>query len=197
MIPKNRQEARTYFLALRKQVHCDHPEKNAALNRVLLAWLLQQSVRSVGFYRPFRSEPDVTPAIAAWLQKNPAHRAAVPVVDDLEQCRMHYAQWHPGMSMQRGAYGIETPENDLVIEPEVVLAPCVAFTPQGFRLGNGKGFFDRYLAQPQTQKMITVAVAFDALMWSAMPLDSYDVPMQWIATESGVRAAKRNRGECA
>ena len=175
MIPKNRQEARTYFLALRKQVHCDHPEKNAALNRVLLAWLVQQSVRSVGVYRPFRSEPDVTPAIDAWLQEDPAHRAAVPV----------------------GAYGIETPENDQVIEPEVVLAPCVAFTPQGFRLGNGKGFFDRYLAQPQTQQMITVAVAFDALEWSAMPLDPYDVPMQWIATESGVRAAQRNRGECA
>lgn len=181
---KNRKEARLFFLERRKKLFREHPEKNEAIAQALSLWLEQRRVCCVGFYMPFRGEPDLTLTITHWLQAVAGRCAALPIVDDKEKCTMHYAKWNPQVMMRQGAYGIEEPTDNEPVYPDVVLAPCVAFTWQGYRLGNGKGYFDRYLAQNHPQH--TVAVAFDELAWPELTPSPLDVPMQWIATERGV-----------
>jgi len=62
-------------------------------------------------------------------------------------------------------------------------------TPEGFRLGNGGGFFDRYMAKmaAENRRPMTVAVAYDALVTNDFCPQAHDVAFDWIATESGVR----------
>lgn len=183
---KNRKEARHFFLSRRQRLCLEHPEKNEAICQVLSVWLEKSQAHCVGFYMPFRGEPDITKAITRWMHVAKGRCAALPIVDDEEKCLMHYARWDPNATMRNGAYGIIEPVENEPVSPDVVLAPCVAFNWQGYRLGNGKGYFDRYLAQNHPKQ--TVAVAFSELAWPNLIPTPLDIPMQWIATERGIVA---------
>jgi 5-formyltetrahydrofolate cyclo-ligase len=70
----------------------------------------------------------------------------------------------------------------LVEELDLILVPGLAFDLTGNRLGRGAGFYDRFLAgrRPGT---IACGVCFEAQLVDRIPTDSWDVPMNTIATE--------------
>lgn len=138
-------ELRELYLARRERETKNHPEFRALLNAAVLDWLGKERVSSIGFYWPFRAEPDISQAVRAWLAQNPERRAALPVIDDKNNGLMHFAAWKPDTAMRVGAYGIAIPKDDVKVVPEIVFLPCVAFNENGVRLGSGAGFFDRYL----------------------------------------------------
>ncbi|MBX3410377.1 MAG: 5-formyltetrahydrofolate cyclo-ligase [Phycisphaeraceae bacterium] len=57
--------------------------------------------------------------------------------------------------------------------PEVVVVPGLAFDPSGGRLGRGRGFYDRFLAQ-QPAGHIAVGVAFDEQVVDSVPRGPHD-----------------------
>lgn len=165
-----------------------HPEAVALLCAHLLRWLSGRKFNCVGFYRPIRGEPDVTEALLQWSGADPMRSLCVPKVDSVEKKTMHYSLWCAG-NTRRGPYGIEEPATDIAVEPEVILSPCVGVTAKGYRLGNGGGFFDRWLKEEALagRGLVTVAVAFECLKTDRFLPNSLDVPMQWILTESGMQ----------
>jgi len=183
-----KKEIRKNYLMRRERLARTHPEHQEALNTALLAWLETEKVASLGFYWPFRAEPDISPAITKWLQQDFGRRAALPVVEDKEACSMHYAVWSATAAMRVGVFGIAIPKEDVKLVPDIVFAPCIAFNSHGYRLGAGAGYFDRYLARRLKEPMppVMVAVAFDALRCEDFEPEPHDVSFDWIATESGV-----------
>lgn len=90
---------------------------------------------------------------------------------------------------QKNKYGILEPEFDSEqIEDAdaqtVVLAPCLAVTESGYRLGYGGGYYDRYMQKHP--KSLYVAVIFDDLVVEDLPQESTDQPVQYIVTEKRV-----------
>jgi 5-formyltetrahydrofolate cyclo-ligase len=63
-----------------------------------------------------------------------------------------------------------------------VLVPGIAFTAQGYRVGFGGGYFDRFLAGFPG---VSIGLAFDLQMTAEFSPDAHDVPVQWIVTEAG------------
>jgi 5-formyltetrahydrofolate cyclo-ligase len=63
--------------------------------------------------------------------------------------------------------------------------PGLAFEPQGFRLGFGRGYYDHLLASARTDAW-RIALAFSFQMTSRLPREEWDVPMHRIVTETGV-----------
>lgn len=72
---------------------------------------------------------------------------------------------------------------------DLVLVPGLAFAVDGTRLGYGKGFYDRFLAELRAAfpAVPTVGVTIDALVFDALPSDAHDVPVTHLVTESGLR----------
>ena len=62
---------------------------------------------------------------------------------------------------------------------DLILVPGVAFDWRGHRLGRGKGFYDRLLAE---MRGIKCGVAFDEQMVEEMPAGTHDVRMDFIVT---------------
>lgn len=56
----------------------------------------------------------------------------------------------------------------------VMLVPGVAFSPSGYRLGHGCGYYDRYLSHLHVR---TVAVCFPFQIVDSVPADKHDVPV--------------------
>ncbi|MCY4650302.1 MAG: 5-formyltetrahydrofolate cyclo-ligase [bacterium] len=75
------------------------------------------------------------------------------------------------------------------ISPEdigVVLAPGLVFDRRGGRLGWGKGYYDRLLAQ-LTPGVPRVGVTLERLLVDRVPQESHDILMTHLITERGVR----------
>ncbi len=70
------------------------------------------------------------------------------------------------------------------MQPDVVLVPCVGFTPEGWRLGYGGGYFDRFLAAHPD--VTAIGVSWDAarLDTGVLQPQNHDVPLIAVLTES-------------
>ena len=58
---------------------------------------------------------------------------------------------------------------------DFVLVPGVAFSPSGYRLGRGKGYYDKFLSK--YSNLFTVGVCFREQFFLDIPREPHDVPM--------------------
>lgn len=88
---------------------------------------------------------------------------------------------------ERHRFGFEQPSADAPVinraEIDVVLVPGLAFGRNGRRLGRGAGYYDRFLAEVEADKV--GLTTFDRLR-DDLPLESHDILVDWVATENGV-----------
>jgi 5-formyltetrahydrofolate cyclo-ligase len=76
---------------------------------------------------------------------------------------------------------------------DVVIVPGVAFTPDGARLGQGGGWYDRFLAGVRPD-CTSIGVGFDAQVVDMLPTEPHDVALDGVVTESGVLVPRRPIG---
>ena len=76
---------------------------------------------------------------------------------------------------------------------DVVIVPGVAFTPDGARLGQGGGWYDRFLAAVRPE-CVSIGVGFDAQVVDVLPTEPHDIPLHTIVTESGALARRLSIG---
>ncbi len=70
-------------------------------------------------------------------------------------------------------------------ESDVILVPALAVDPAGYRIGYGKGYYDRTIPRFAPPAM-TIAVAYDFQIIYEVPATSADVCVQWIVTDKRV-----------
>jgi 5-formyltetrahydrofolate cyclo-ligase len=75
---------------------------------------------------------------------------------------------------------------------DVVLVPATALTPHGDRLGQGGGWYDRFLADvdPGCTK---IGVCFDAQLVEELPTEPHDVRLDVVVTELGAHRTDGRR----
>ncbi len=98
--------------------------------------------------------------------------------------------------LQRGFKGIMEPVEDTRLsfkfkpsEDTLAILPGVAFDMSGYRLGYGKGFYDRFLAQHR--QISSMALAFSCQIVDELPHDEHDIKMDKIVTEEIIYAFLR------
>jgi 5-formyltetrahydrofolate cyclo-ligase len=118
------------------------------------------------FYFPFRKEVDVRPAMEeAW---SAGKRVVLPKADP-ETKSLAFYQLKRGEPLVSGSYGIPEPpgEESARIPPDaidLVVVPGVAFDEQGYRLGYGGGYYDRFFSRhPGPFQRIGVAYPFQVV----------------------------------
>jgi len=78
-----------------------------------------------------------------------------------------------------------SPEVDPAIL-EAILVPGLAFDRNGYRIGYGKGYYDRFLSQLRPE-VLTIGLVPEALIVQKIVQDPWDIPVQFLATELSVR----------
>lgn len=87
-----------------------------------------------------------------------------------------------------GSYGITEPDPSLssravCFHNAVCIVPALSFDRFGFRLGYGKGYYDRFLEKFTN---ISVGLCYNELMSDKLPAESYDQPVDYIFTQSEI-----------
>ena len=70
-------------------------------------------------------------------------------------------------------------------EVDLILVPGVAFDRRGTRLGRGKGYYDRMLAERRTDCVAVGVTSSDRVM-EEVPIEAHDRRVDYVATESEV-----------
>lgn len=142
----------------------------------------------VAAFMPFRGEPDLTPAMQALSEAG--RRIWLPAVDG---SAMSFRRWQPGGKMVPNRFGIPEPVDGRDCEArhlELVLAPLVAFSGNGTRLGMGAGFYDRTFAFANDNLAVCpwiVGVAYALQQVDSLPSEPWDVALGGVITERGLQ----------
>ncbi|WLR44282.1 5-formyltetrahydrofolate cyclo-ligase [Bacillus carboniphilus] len=78
---------------------------------------------------------------------------------------------------------IQTKRNEI----DLLFVPGVCFDNNGYRIGYGGGFFDKFLKDYKNQ---TVALAYHFQIISYIPVERHDVPVNKIISNRGVHVIK-------
>ncbi len=144
----------------------------------LLTWLDAHRPSSLGAYLAMAGEPELMPLYQGLEARGIL--LAMPVALE-KQAALVYQRWRPGEPLARDASGMQAPAvRTAQIAPDVVLAPCVGFNEQGFRLGFGGGYFDRTLAVNPRPKALGIAYASTRV---SFPTDPHDIALDLIITD--------------
>lgn len=104
---------------------------------------LLEGAQSIGFYWPFRGEPDLRPLMETLSARGAV--CALPVVVEKGQ-PLIFRSWRQGEELERGVWNIPVPTRGEEVAPQILVAPVVGFDALNYRLGYGGGFYDRTLA---------------------------------------------------
>ena len=157
-------------------------ELGARISARVLALDAWRDAGCVLLYLSFGSEFDTAPLVAAAV--GGGKRLCLPRVDRERGTLDIHHVGDPARDTAPGAFGVREPRAECArAEPgavDFVLAPGVAFTPRGERLGYGGGYYDRLLG---TLRAPSVAAAFALQMREHIPVGGHDRRVDWVITE--------------
>lgn len=128
------------------------------------------------------NEVDTINIIKDMLQNS--KRVAVPRCIP-EKYGMDFYEINSLSQLQKGCYGVLEPDPSLcrkVLDdrPCICLVPGLSFDSQGYRLGYGKGYYDRFLA---TFSGYTIGLCYCACLRMELPRGYFDRPVNILITE--------------
>ena len=180
---------------LRSELRRKRREHAAALPREVSALVFSRPPRpvldlvpgdaTVGLYRHDAGEAPATGYIRFFFEQG--HKIALPRVTALEEpmeFRLHTDPYGE-TDLESGVWDLRQPGVDApVVIPEVLFMPLVGFTAEGDRLGQGGGFYDRFLAaHPQT---IAIGMAWDVQEVEELPTELHDMRLSAIVTPTRI-----------
>lgn len=154
---------------------CDHIEN----------WNVFQNSQTILTYLPMGNEVDLT----ALLERQAHKRWAIPRI--LPGYQMAFHLYNPSNLIFHD-YGMWEPAPDCsVIAPEEIdlaLVPGLTFDLQGWRLGFGGGFYDRFLCDFTG---VALGITYQSLLIEHVPHGAYDIPIRFVVTEEGIHEMMR------
>lgn len=180
MEPARKAEERVRARALRKAIPPEERRvKSSRVRDAVLAIPEVEDARVVGAYVSVHSEVDTRGVLAALLARG--RRVAVPVVTPPET--MHFAELAELKDLAPGAHGIPepAPPRTFLDDVDAILVPGLLFTPDGHRLGNGGGYFDRLLRG--MPRAFRVGLAFEEQVVPRLPREEHDEVMDAVVTD--------------
>ena len=163
-------------------------EQRKALDRDIAEGIIHsplfQNASMLLVYAPLENEINLLPLASM------ARKRGIPVAFprcDKAANKMQFYFLPEGQKLSPGAYGIpEPPEDAPLCIPDkraLCIVPALSYDPAGNRIGYGKGYYDRYLADFPGR---TVGVTYAAMLLKSVPTEAHDLPVNWLFTERGV-----------
>ena len=131
----------------------------------------------VSAYWPMRSEADPRPVLEA------LHERGLPLcLPAIVDRHMIFRRWAPYEPIVPGGFGTLVPApTEPEVKPTILLVPLAAFDRRGYRIGYGKGYYDRALTE--LGPTVSIGIGYAAQEIDAVPDEPHDRRLDWIVTE--------------
>lgn len=110
----------------------------------------------------------------------------LPIIE--EKNLMNFFSWKKNEVLFVNKYGIPEPIRSTIKIPDIMLVPILVFDNSKYRVGYGKGYYDRYLTKflKKYNKILTVGVAFSFQRYHKLTTSKNDVKLDFILTDKGL-----------
>ena len=176
---------------LRKRLRTERRAAVAALDPRMSALLMLRPPAALAALIPagatialYAAGADETPTLgyAKWFH-DAGYRLTLPWFASRDAA-MTFRKWASPYAddvLKPGPWSIMQPLDDAPeAVPDVAFVPLVGFSPEGGRLGQGGGHYDRWLAaHPAT---VAIGLAWDCQMVEHLPLEPHDRPLTAVVT---------------
>lgn len=184
----NKRETRSAMLTLRAALE---PGQVMAASRAvchhLASWPLFQAAETILAYMAFGNEVSLQELITGHLEKRWVLPRTLPAGRLLlHQYQPKHLVKHPWGMLEPAPNAPAIPPNEIAL----ALVPGVAYDQSGGRLGFGGGYYDRLLGQISSPR---VGVTYLETCIVAVPRDSHDLLVDWLARPDGIwKCDRRN-----
>ncbi|NLF83919.1 MAG: 5-formyltetrahydrofolate cyclo-ligase [Candidatus Gastranaerophilales bacterium] len=176
---KTKNDYRSYAKKIRQQLVI------AEISRVICAKIVDleeyKAAKTVAGFYPFGSEIDLR-----CLYTDSSKKFLLPRVIDEENIEFYL--FNEETQLEKNKWGILEPKPEqetAKIVPDIILIPALMVDKQGYRLGYGKGYYDRYLSKLPEHCLKILPVA-EELFVDSLPHDEHDVRVDIALTQSNI-----------
>lgn len=182
----NKEKIRKEYLRLRKL--------KPSYTTFLLSWEIQKKFLNsdiyrqsdiIGVYYPILNEVQSFRIITKGMSDSKT--IALPIVT---RKNLTFHKYFSSQSLKVGAYNIkEPPISEVALDDklDVVIVPGIAFDPRGYRVGYGKGYYDKFFHSKQRSDINIIGLAYDfQLLDNCIKSENYDVKLNALYTEKRV-----------
>jgi 5-formyltetrahydrofolate cyclo-ligase len=162
---------------------CD--ERSAKLCARVLELPEVIAAKTVVGFAAFGKEPRLALALRA-LDERGVITGLPRVEESGELLTLH--RYRDGEPLEESGYGIVEPLQSApriaAADIDVIVVPGLCFDASGFRVGYGKGFYDRLL--PTLPRALRVGICYDHELLGELPSTSNDAPVHLVVTDARV-----------
>ncbi|MBQ9131259.1 MAG: 5-formyltetrahydrofolate cyclo-ligase, partial [Clostridia bacterium] len=182
MEPLNKQQLRALLKDRRAALPPDQKKQwdRQIVQRIAASPEFQRATALL-LYAPLPGEIDLLPL--ARIARERGKPVAFPRCNT-QTCTLEFYQLTPDARLIPGAYGIaEPPPNAPHLIPDgdtLCILPALSFDPCGNRLGYGKGYYDRFLADFPG---IAAGAVYSSFLLKEIPTQPHDLPVSLLFTQ--------------
>jgi len=151
----------------------------------LVSWIGNEGFDTVMLYLSMKSEVETFGLLDILLHQEKT--VCAPVVDTYQLALTPRQIRDPKTELIQHRYGLLEPNATCPIFPisqlQLIIVPGIAFDATGYRLGYGKGFYDRFLAK--CPNAVRVGLAYQVQIVEDTRPQTWDIPVHYIFTENG------------
>ena len=188
MIIVDKVKMREKYKLMRDSIHqSDVMSKSLAIVDRLVGTDVYQQAEWLFSYVSYGSEVDTISLLETALKHG--KKVAVPILTNTGKNIMAFCRIENISELQNGHFGIPEPvfKEDNVVIPNkktLMIVPGIAFDVNGYRLGQGGGYYDRYLADHE--RLANYGLAYEQQIVDRIMINGYDIRMDGLVTESNV-----------
>ncbi len=133
-------------------------------------------------YYPILGEVDILPIIEIFKKDK---KIVFPKIQDDKNLSLFFVK--DLKDLEKSKFNIYEPKKNLkkayIYDVDIILVPGIAFDKKGYRLGFGKGYYDRLLKKANCYK---IGIAYEFQIITDINHKNHDIPMNMVITEKNI-----------
>ncbi len=139
--------------------------------------------KNIGGYYPVNYEVDDLQILKEFEKKN--FNISLPKIK--KNFDMNFYKWSFDKPLKINKYGIPESDSNILIYPDVLLVPLLAFDKKLNRLGYGGGYYDRFIKKlTKKKKILKIGLALSVQKINKVPINKYDQKLDYIVTDKSI-----------
>ncbi len=183
----NKTDQRHQLLAVRRALLPEFiKEASDIICKSLFSMDEYRTCEDIYLYADMRSEVMTSAAIEHSFKCN--KNVYLPITDG---DNMDFYSYGPGDVLTKGDFGVMVPGNGTLKLPDrgLMVVPGVGFDKSGYRIGYGKGYYDRYLSK--YTNLCKMGFAYECQVIDAIEIDEHDQRLDYLITEKCIYNFRR------
>lgn len=174
----DKKELRKKYTKMRAEIQ-NRDEKNEKIREELKNLEIYKNAKSVFIFISYKSEVDTKKIINMIIEDG--KKLLVPLVKGSEMIAVEVKGIE---DLEKNKMGILEPKSgEEVKDVDLTITPGLAFDKDGFRLGYGGGYYDKFFAKVETIKM---GIGYSDQMVEKVIHEDYDKKLDYLLTDNGL-----------